>query len=405
MKRIDALARITEDPGGLTRTYGSPAMRRANDLVAGWMRAAGMTTREDAIGNLIGHYPGAMPDAKVLLLGSHLDTVRDAGKFDGALGVLVALACVEHLQQQNKRLAFALDVIGFADEEGVRFHTTYLGSRAVAGTFNLEDLKRLDAAGISMAEAIRAFAEDPSKLAGVRRDPGTLLGYVEVHIEQGPVLDKAEKSVGVVPAVSGQTRLQVHFTGQARHAGTTPMSLRQDALVAAAEFILTVESITSDDPELLATVGQIRALPGASNVIPGDVMLSVDLRHRLDEKRRHASEDLQTKARGMTTKRGIIIDWEVVQETPSISCAGPLSDLLMKAARNHQESVPLLASGAGHDAAAVSAIAPVAMLFVRCKDGVSHHPDESVQADDVRVAIAVMNDFLDLLARQHPGLA
>ena len=403
MKRIDALARLTDESGSLTRTYGSPAMRKANDLVAGWMRAAGMTTREDAIGNLIGHYAGAQPDARVLLLGSHLDTVRDGGKFDGALGVLVGFVCVEHLHQQNKRLPFAIDVIGFADEEGVRFQTTYLGSRALAGTFNLEDLKRLDAAGISMAEAMRAFGADPSKLAGAHRDPRTLLGYVEVHIEQGPVLDRAQKSVGVVSAISGQTRIQAHFTGQARHAGTTPMLSRQDALVAAAEFILMVESITRDDPELVATVGQIRALPGASNVIPGDVTLSVDVRHQLDEKRLQASEALQARARSMTTKRGVVIDWEVVQDTPSVSCAGHLSDLLMEAARQHQASVPMLPSGAGHDAAALSAITPVGMLFVRCKEGISHHPHESVQPEDARVAIAVMNDFLDLLARQDHG--
>jgi len=186
MKRIEALARVTEEPGCLTRTYGSPAMRRANDRVAGWMREAGMTTREDAIGNLIGHYPGARTEAraKTLLLGSHLDTVRDAGKFDGALGVLLAVACVDYLNARNKRLPFALDVVGFADEEGVRYQTTYLGSRALAGTFNPEDLKRVDAAGISMVEAIRAFRGDPAALSDARRGPQTLLGYVEVHIEQ-----------------------------------------------------------------------------------------------------------------------------------------------------------------------------------------------------------------------------
>jgi len=405
MKRIEALARVTEEPGCLTRTYGSPAMRRANDRVAGWMREAGMTTREDAIGNLIGHYPGARTEAraKTLLLGSHLDTVRDAGKFDGALGVLLAVACVDYLNARNKRLPFALDVVGFADEEGVRYQTTYLGSRALAGTFNPEDLKRVDAAGISMVEAIRAFRGDPAALSDARRGPQTLLGYVEVHIEQGPVLDKAGISVGAVSAISGQTRIQAHFTGQARHAGTTPMDLRQDALVAAAEFILMTEQIARDNPELVATVGQIRALPGASNVIPGDVTLSVDVRHPLDEKRLTACEELHVKARSMTTRRGVVIDWDVVQNTASVSCACQLSDLLIEAARRHQVFVPVLPSGAGHDAAALSTIIPVAMLFVRCKEGVSHHPGESVQADDVRVAIAVMNDFLDLLARQPDG--
>src|SRR5262245_9601306 len=403
MRRIDALAQISDDTGYLTRAYGSTAMRRVNDLVAGWMRAAGMTTREDAIGNLIGHYPGARPDARVLLLGSHLDTVRDAGRFDGALGVVAAVACVEQLHQQDKRLPFALDVIGFADEEGVRFQTSYLGSRAVAGTFNLDDLRRVDADGISMAEAIRAFGGDPAALSAARRDPRTLLGYLEVHLEQGPVLEKLAKAIGVVSAISGQTRIQAHFTGQARHAGTTPMALRRDALVAAAEFILTVELITGDDSQLLATVGQIRALPGASNVIPGDVALSVDVRHPLDEKRLKCCRELQARAANIAAKRGVVIDWDVVQETPSVACSQHLSDLLAEAANRHQASVPVLPSGAGHDVAALSVIAPVAMLFVRCKEGISHHPDESVQCDDVRMAIAVLNDFLDLLARQHHG--
>jgi len=403
MQRIEALAGITDEPGRLTRSYGSAAMRRANDLVASWMRDAGMTAREDAIGNLIGHYPGARPEAKTLLLGSHLDTVRDAGKFDGMLGVAVAIACVEHLHQQGKRLPFAVDVIGFADEEGVRYQTTYLGSRAVAGTFHQEDLERLDAAGISMAEAVRAFGGDPATLSSARRDPRGLLGYVEVHIEQGPVLDKALKSVGVVSAISGQTRVQVRFTGRARHAGTTPMALRQDALVGAAEFILLAEAITKDDPELLATVGQIRAFPGASNVIPGDVTFSLDVRHRLDAKRRGACQELETRARGVATKRNLLIDWKLIQETGSVDCARELSERLIEAASRHQVSVPVLPSGAGHDAAALSAITPVAMLFVRCKEGISHHAEESVEAADVRVAIEVMNDFLDLLAVQHHG--
>ena len=403
MERIEALAQISDVRGALVRTYGSTAMRRANDAVAGWMRDAGMTTREDAIGNLIGHYPGAGPEAKTLLLGSHLDTVRDAGKFDGALGVILAIACVDHLHARNKRLPFALDVVGFADEEGVRFQTAYLGSRALAGTFNLEDLKRVDGAGVAMADAIRAFGGDPAQLSAARGDLQKLIGYVEVHIEQGPILDKASTPVGVVSAISGQTRLQVHLSGQARHAGTTPMTLRKDALAGAAEFILAAESIARDEPELVATVGQIRALPGASNVIPGDVTFSLDVRHPLDRKRIAACGLLETRARALATKRNLLIDWEVVQDTASVNCAEDLSNLLGQAARRHGALVPVLPSGAGHDAAALAAITPVAMLFVRCQEGISHHPDESVQIDDVEVAVAVMNDFLDSLAARHNG--
>ena len=232
MQRIDALAQISEEPDRLTRTFCSPAMRRANDLVGGWMREAGMEVRQDAIGNLIGRYEGG---TKSLLLGSHLDTVRAAGKFDGALGVLVGITCVQQLHETGTRLPFSIEVIGFADEEGVRYHTAYLGSKVLAGTFNPEDLKRTHANGISMADAIRSFGGKPDALASARMDPNRLLGYVEVHIEQGPVLERKNLAVGVVTAIAGQTRKLFRFVGAAGHAGTVPMDLRKDALCAAAD--------------------------------------------------------------------------------------------------------------------------------------------------------------------------
>jgi allantoate deiminase len=401
MERIDALGKLSEESDRLTRTFCSPSMRKTNDLVASWMREAGMTVSEDAIGNLIGRYSGSDDRTKTFVLGSHLDTVRDAGKYDGPLGVIAAIACVQHLHEQGARLPYALEVVGFADEEGVRFQSTYLGSRVYAGRFNEADLKRFDSRGISMAEAIRSFGGDPDKLQSARRDPQQLLGYAEIHIEQGPVLEKKYQPVGVVSAIAGQSRIKVRFAGQAGHAGTTPMNMRRDALAAAAEFILAVEACARAYPGLVATVGQIEARPGASNVIPGEVILSVDVRHQLDSNRTNACAGLQQTANHIGQKRSIDIDWETILDSQSVPCSSELSTMLAKAARQHLMEVTELPSGAGHDAAVMGEITPVAMLFVRCKGGISHHPDESVAVEDVEVAIAVMNDFLQTLG--NPG--
>ncbi len=398
MQRINALAEISEDPDRLTRTFCSPAMRRANDLVATWMRDASMSVREDAIGNIIGRYPSSNSAAKTFLLGSHLDTVRDAGKFDGPLGVLIAIACVQHLHENKTQLPFAIEVIGFADEEGVRYQSTYLGSKVLAGTFNQKDLERSDADGVTMADAIRIFGGKPESLSSARLDPERLLGYAEVHIEQGPVLEKKYQPVGIVTAIAGQTRANLRFIGKAGHAGTTPMALRRDALVAAARFVMSVEMLCKDFPGLVATVGQMEVKPGASNVIPGEVNLSLDVRHQEDATRKAACERFKQAGEWGRKDMGIEVEWQIVQETSAAPCSPELSSVLKKAAGLHLDEIEELASGAGHDAAAMSAITPVAMLFVRCKDGISHHPDESVKVEDVRIAINVMNDFLIAVA-------
>jgi len=398
MQRIDALAQISEDTGRLTRTFASPAMKRANELVGSWMCEAGMAVHTDAIGNLIGHYPAATPDGKVLLLGSHLDTVRDAGKFDGPLGVLVGIACVQQLNEAKTRLPFAIEVVGFADEEGVRYQSTYLGSRALAGNFNAEDLNRVDAHGVAMAAAIREFGGNPETIASTKLDPNRLLGYAEVHIEQGPVLEQKNLAVGVVSAIAGQARAQVSFIGQAGHAGTVPMNLRRDGLAAAAEFVLAVESLAQNRGGLVATVGEITVLPGASNVITGKARLSLDMRHPDDAVRVKAVEELRQRAEEIAAERGVTIKWEMVHQTGAVICDRQLTLLLEHAVKRQQKEAPLLASGAGHDAAAMAAICPVAILFVRCKRGISHNPAESASEADVRVAISVMNDFLKSLS-------
>jgi allantoate deiminase len=400
MQRIEALAKISEAPENLTRTFASPAMRRATEMVAKWMHAAGMQTSVDMVGNLIGHYAGEKSYEKILLLGSHLDTVRNAGKFDGPLGVILAIACVENLHRQKIKLPFAIEVIGFADEEGVRYQSTYLGSKAVAGSFDQKDLPRKDAAGISMADAIKNFGGDPAKIKFAALNPKNLLGYVEAHIEQGPVLEEKNLAVGIVTAIAGQTRSKIIFKGRAGHAGTTPMNLRKDALCAAAEFILAVENLARKIPGLVATVGKIEVEGSASNVIPGEVQLTLDVRHAQDSVRELTGKKFKKIAFEIAMRRKIGVKIEVVHETAAVACSEKLSKLLGQAVLQRQNKLIRLPSGAGHDAAVMAKICPAAMLFIRCKNGVSHHPAESVKVGDVKIALETLNVFLELLAKK-----
>jgi allantoate deiminase len=403
MRRIETLARISEEPGNITRTFGSDAMRRANAVVARWMQEAGMKTRTDAIGNLIGHYAEKRTPAKLLLLGSHLDTVRNAGKFDGPLGVILAIACVEHLHRRKIRLPFAIEVVGFADEEGVRYQTAYLGSQVLAGCFDKKNLRRRDASGISMVDAIKHFGGDPAKLKSARLNPKNLIGYIEAHIEQGPVLEKKNLAIGIVSGVAGQTRVRISFVGRAGHAGTTPMAQRKDALCAAAEFIIAVEKLAKKTHGLVATVGEISALPGVGNVIPGEARLSLDLRHEKDSIRNVAHQKLKSAAVQIARRRQMRCDYEMAHETAAVNCSKHLSQLLAQSAKRRQEQILFLPSGAGHDAAVMAGITPSAMLFIRCKNGISHHPDESVKTRDVQTALEVLNDFLLSLAKKYGG--
>lgn len=380
MRRCDALGAVSEEEGRLTRTFHSRAMQRANILVGCWMQEAGLKVREDAAFNLLARWPGLRKGGKTLLLGSHLDTVRDAGKYDGPLGVMVSLAAVQHLQARGVKLPYTVEIAGFSDEEGVRYQTTYLGSRALAGTLTKADLARVEEKGLAKA----------------KRRRGEFFGYVEVHIEQGPVLEAAGLPVAVVSSIAGQSRLRAEFHGRAGHAGTTPMNLRLDALCGAAELTLATEQCG-----VLATVGQLEVRPGASNVIPGSASLTLDVRDQKDARRRAAVRALEKKARVIARRRNLSLVWTPVQETSSVPCDKALTDLLGKTVKTRGLPLLKLPSGAGHDAAALSAICPVAMLFVRCKGGVSHHPAESVKRADVAVAIGVLSDFLCALAEQH----
>lgn len=400
MERIAALAACSEESGRLTRRFATAALREAQSQVADWMQSAGMSVRRDAVGNLIGRYAATSADAPCLLLGSHLDSVCDAGNFDGPLGVLTALAVVERLHNRGRRLPFAIDVLAFADEEGLRYGTAYLGSKAIAGTFDPACLSRVDVDGIMMADAIRAFDGDPDAIDRACYQREAVLGYCEVHIEQGPVLEAENLPVGVVTAIAGQSRINLGWRGMAGHAGTVPMTLRRDALCAASEFVLRAEQAGRQWPGLVATVGQLTVQPGASNVIPGAVELSLDVRHHHDAVREQARDWLQTQARRIGTARQIALDWAVVQETPSVACSSALTDLLAQSVASSGYPPRMLVSGAGHDAVALCELAPVAMLFVRCKQGISHHPGESADVADVAVAIDVLARLVESLAER-----
>lgn len=401
MARIDALALVSDDAERLTRLYLSPAHLRAIPLVSDWMRAAGMSVRVDAVGNVIGRYEGDAQDAPALILGSHIDTVVDAGRFDGNLGVVAAIAAIGELHREGRRLPFALEAIAFGDEEGVRFPEALLGSRAVAGVASQETLALRDSSGVSIAEALRALHPDAPPLASAAHRPKKCLAYLEAHIEQGPVLEAEGLALGVVTAINGAARYWIEFSGLAGHAGTVPMALRADALAAAAEMVLAVEELAKKTPALVATVGQIHAAPGAVNVIPGHVRLSLDIRGPNDAVRQRAAERLLQTAEAIGARRGVAAKAARFHDAPAVASDPDLVALLGGALRRLGQAPRILPSGAGHDAMAMARLCPMVMLFVRCKGGVSHHPDESVTVADLDLCIRAMLAFIEDFAREH----
>jgi len=393
MQRCDALARHSELAGGLTRVFLSPENRAANELVLGWMREAGMQATVDPIGNVVGRYEGE--GKRSLILGSHLDTVRDAGRYDGMLGVISAIECVAALKEKAKRLPFAIEVIGFGDEEGVRFGTTMLGSQAIAGALDPAVLKTTDAAGVSIEKALKDFGLDPSRVREVARRKEDVAAYAELHIEQGPVLEAEGLPVGVVTAINGFSRLKVALHGLAGHAGTVPMNLRKDALAAAAECVLAVERTAKGDPELVGTVGRIEAKPGAINVIPGEVHFTIDIRAPRDELRTQAVRTVTTEVETIARRRGIDCTVERLQELGVAACAPWLMKQMERAVAAESVTVRRLPSGAGHDGMALKRIADIAMLFVRCKGGISHNPAESITQADAGVGARTLLRFIE----------
>ncbi len=397
MERCDVLATCSDELHKLTRPFASDAMRRAQERVEAWMTGAGMVVSRDNVGNLRGRYRGK--GAATLLLGSHLDSVRNAGRYDGPLGVMVALAAVQRLHDEKMLMPFAIEVLAFADEEGLRFGSTYLGSRAVAGTFEPDDLERTDEASVTMKAAIEAFGGNAARIDGDRWRGGELIGYCEVHIEQGPVLEALGLPVGVVSAIAGQNRSILTFKGEAGHAGTVPMDNRHDALAAAAEFVLAAEAEGLRRPGLVATVGRLEVHPGAANVIPGEVELSLDVRHPDDATRGDAVKRILGLARDISSRRRVELVARAVSDNKAVPCAPRLVSMLSRAVSEAGHQSVQLPSGAGHDAVAMATLTDIGMLFVRCKDGVSHNPLESVTVEDVAVAIDVLSRLLELLAR------
>lgn len=388
----DRLAAHSETDDGLTCTYLTPAHRAAAHLLLNWMQAAGLQAHVDGVGNVVGRWAATDPAAKTLIVGSHYDTVRNGGKYDGRLGILAGLAVAEHLARADKRLPFHLDVIGFAEEEGVRFATPYLGSAAIAGRFDPAWLDRQDEAGVVLRDLLRETGCDPATIPALART-GDLVGYLELHIEQGPVLIDEKRPVGIVTAIAGAVRHLVTVTGEAGHAGTVPMALRRDAAAAAAEIVLTVERRCGAAPGLVGTVGRLSVPDAAMNVIPGRCDLSLDIRAADDAVRDAALADVLAEIASLCERRRVAVDLRELVRTPAVACAPRLQSALAGAIARAGLKPVHLVSGAGHDAVMFDGVCDLAMLFVRCGNGgISHSPLETVATADVDVAARVLFD-------------
>nr|WP_194301116.1 allantoate amidohydrolase [Acetobacter lambici] len=391
---------FSDTQDGLFRAYLSDAYAATCKQVAQWMHEAGMTTRTDGAGNLIGRYEGQTPGAPALLIGSHLDTVRNAGRYDGTLGVMLGIEVVAHFAAHGERLPFAIEVIGFGDEEGSRFPASMLTSRAVAGTLDALPLDAVDANGATLHEVLHKNGLDPTRYLEAAYRPEQVVAYMEAHIEQGPVLEAANLSVGVVSAIAAQYRFKVSIQGVAGHAGTMPMSLRKDALAAAAEAMVAIERIGAAGPtDLVATVGQLHVGPGASNVVPGQTTFSLDIRAGTELVRDQAAAEICETLQTIADKRGVGLSIELQNDLPATPCNPDLTTQLAASVTHMTgQAARKLVSGAGHDAMVMAALTPVCMLFLRCHQGISHNPAEAVRHDDVHTALLVMLDFIRTFA-------
>jgi allantoate deiminase len=388
--RCRELAQFTEEPGQIKRTFLSPAMRACMQTVQGWMESAGMTVTTDNAGNLRGRYLSGPR----LLIGSHLDTVPNAGAFDGLLGVMMGLALVE------QKPPCAIELIGFSEEEGVRFKLPFIGSKALVGRLGAASLATKDAHGVSVEQALRSFGLKPNLISECAIDKDAL-AFLEFHIEQGIVLESEDQSLGVVEAIAGQTRAEFTFTGKARHAGTTPMHLRNDAVAGAAEWVVEVERAALSTQGLVATVGDLRTHPGAGNVIAGQARASLDVRHAQDAIRHQAVSHLLTQADAIARRRGLTVTSTLQMDQPAVAMDAGLSSRATGAIRSLGiEPLPMV-SGAGHDAMILAEHIPTAMIFLRSPGGISHHPDETVRVQDVEHAVAAGLAFVEQFARSQ----
>ena len=394
---IRALAMISAEEGRITRLYLTPEHRRAADLVAQWMADAGLSVSEDALGTVRGRLEGP---GKRLLIGSHIDTVNDAGAYDGTFGVIAGILAAAHFQAAGRVLPFGLDVLAFGDEEGSRFPATLLCSSAVAGHFDAETLAVESVDGVRLEDALRAYGKDPALIGEAAYGPDEVRAYVEAHIEQGPVLERADEALGVVTAIAGQSRLIVTVIGEAGHAGTVPMTIRRDALVAAAEMTLALEALARDhgDDFMVGTVGKIAAAPGTANVIPARVSFTVDLRSQSDSVRLAALARLRAEVQAIADRRRVTAWMERSHDAPAIPCDMSIQEGLARAVIAQGGQGLRLPSGAGHDGQAVGKLCPIGMLFVRCRGGISHNPAEFCAPEDMGRAVAALIAFVEGLA-------
>ena len=395
LARCSKLACFSETRNGICRTFLSPPMRDCHREITGWLTAAGAAVAVDAAGNLRGSYPATQSGSTRLMLGSHLDTVPTAGPYDGVLGVLIAVALLECLEHQS--LPFAIEVVGFSEEEGVRFGTPFIGSRALVGRVDDQLLSLQDKTGISMRAAIENFGLNPAGLASAALSDD-VLAYLEFHIEQGPVLDSLNYPLAVVEAIAGQTRMELAFMGRTNHAGTTPMRLRHDALAAAAEWIVAVEHAAQKTPDLVATVGRVDATPGATNVIAGEVRATLDVRHKSDEVRQRTTDTLIENAQQIVARRGLCLQSRMLLNQPVVAMDSYLVAEIEAAIRMTGCPPYRMVSGAGHDAMILAEKVPAGMIFLRTPGGISHDPAESVNLADVAKAMECGLYLLDRLA-------
>ncbi|AUC88836.1 allantoate amidohydrolase [Alteromonas sp. MB-3u-76] len=390
MARCEMLGTLSQNPNCLDRRYLTDQHRLANQLASGWMIEAGMTTWQDAVGNIWGRYTSTVPNAPRLILGSHLDTVPNGGKYDGMLGVVAAISMVAMFDGLQRKLPFHIDIVGFCDEEGTRFGTTLLGSRALTGKWQDSWRNLKDEDGISLAQAMENFGLNFDEVSSASISRTDILGYIELHIEQGPVLEQENLPVGVVSAIAGAQRFTITIEGMAGHAGTVPMSMRFDALAASAEMILAVERISHQRPGVVATVGKIDNAPNGVNVISGRTHFSLDIRSEDDALRDTVLAEIMQNFGEIAAKRKVTLSVEQTHSAPAVLCDDNLKQALVHGVELSGIAPRVLASGAGHDAMAMADICPVAMLFTRCKGGISHHPGESIKESDVEASLSVL---------------
>ncbi len=400
LQRLNELAAFSEDIHCLTRTYGSNAFIEARNKVETWMKEAGLQTRIDNIGNLRGKLGSQYKKAKTFVIASHIDTVINAGRYDGPLGVLTGIDLLEQIISSKEEFPFHIELIAFCDEEGCRFHSTYLGSKVVAGLFEEALLETKDENGISLREVISEIGGNINRLNEDVIAIDDWAGYFEIHIEQGPVLFNKNIPVAIVTAIAGQCRVGIIFKGEAGHAGTVPMDMRKDALACAAEFILATENYAGENKKnIVATIGKLHIINSAANVVPGEVICSLDLRSADDTLLNSSYEAIKNIAGDICRKRNVVSEWNLVQKTKPVACDPAMNKILTQAIIESNFEKVELVSGAGHDAVPVSGVSPVAMLFVRCFKGISHNPLENVELKDIAAAIKVSDNFIKAFAR------